>query len=308
MFNSTHTLAGIALSRTGLDRWAPFATWTAVIASNLPDIDILTGFISTASYLDHHRGVTHSLIGVPVLSLMIALVMAWISRKAGKPPVPFCRHFGIAFIVMATHPLLDWMNSYGWRPFIPFDGTWYRGDVLFVIDLYLDLILLVAILMRRRSLVFMAVLYIGAMVGLRSAAEHQLGQFMSNIPAITRSAVSPVALNPFRWTGFLETEDAISRVSIDIVGGKVERLDQFPEGKSSPVIVAAESTYTGKVFSGFARFPISRVDPTPSGYRVLLFDYQFFRAGSITALAAEILIRRDLTVESESLSFTRRVE
>ncbi len=50
MFNSTHTLAGFALSRTGLNRWAPYAAWTAVIASNLPDIDIVAQFGGAASY------------------------------------------------------------------------------------------------------------------------------------------------------------------------------------------------------------------------------------------------------------------
>ncbi len=39
MFNSTHTLVGIALSRAGLNRWSSHATATAVVASNFPDVD-----------------------------------------------------------------------------------------------------------------------------------------------------------------------------------------------------------------------------------------------------------------------------
>ncbi len=39
MFNSTHTLVGIALSRAGLNRWSSHATATAVVASNFPDLD-----------------------------------------------------------------------------------------------------------------------------------------------------------------------------------------------------------------------------------------------------------------------------
>ena len=65
MFNSTHTLAGFTVARIGLDRWVPYATVTAVVAANLPDIEILSGLAGTGSYLDHHRGITHTFMGVP---------------------------------------------------------------------------------------------------------------------------------------------------------------------------------------------------------------------------------------------------
>ena len=32
------------------------------------------------------------------------------------------------------HPLLDWLNTYGVRFLMPFDGTWFYGDALFIID------------------------------------------------------------------------------------------------------------------------------------------------------------------------------
>src|SRR4051794_35697378 len=116
MFNSTHTLVGFAVARAGLDRWSPYAATTAVIASNLPDIDIVTALGSTATYIDQHRGITHSCIGVPVLSLLLALVIWKISEKRG-PPTSLWRLFVIALIAMSTHPFLDWMNTYGVRPF-----------------------------------------------------------------------------------------------------------------------------------------------------------------------------------------------
>jgi inner membrane protein len=33
-----------------------------------------------------------------------------------------------------THPTLDWMNTYGMRWALPFDGAWTYGDALFIID------------------------------------------------------------------------------------------------------------------------------------------------------------------------------
>ena len=68
MFNSTHTLLGIAIARSGLDRWTPHATTTAIVASNFPDIDAFTLFADSAIYLDHHRGITHSVFAIPFMA------------------------------------------------------------------------------------------------------------------------------------------------------------------------------------------------------------------------------------------------
>ena len=44
-------------------------------------------------------------------------------------------------IVIATHCLMDFTNSYGWRPFLPFLDRWYYGDLVCIVDPYLWLIL-----------------------------------------------------------------------------------------------------------------------------------------------------------------------
>src|SRR5262245_32190440 len=130
MFNSTHTLVGLTLARAGLDRLAPHAVWTAVIAANMCDIDGITLIKGTASYLDVHRGFSHSILGIPLLSLALAGVMFWATGR-------FLGHLAVALAVAATHPLLDFANTYGIRPLFPFDSHWIYGDILFVIDPYL---------------------------------------------------------------------------------------------------------------------------------------------------------------------------
>src|SRR5215467_2925223 len=139
MFNSSHTFVGIALARTGLDRWVPRAAITAAIAANLPDVDIITGFDGTATYLQYHRGITHSIAGIPFLALVLAAVMYLLSEN-------FWKTYLVALLAMATHPLLDLANTYGLRPFLPWNSRWYYGDLLPIIDLYLDAILLIGIL------------------------------------------------------------------------------------------------------------------------------------------------------------------
>jgi inner membrane protein len=46
-----------------------------------------------------------------------------------------------SLLLVASHPLLDWTNSYGVRPFLPWDGRWIYGDLLFVIDPWVWLVL-----------------------------------------------------------------------------------------------------------------------------------------------------------------------
>ena len=43
MENLAHTLVGAALARAGLDRLSPLAMSTALLAANLPDIDVVAG-------------------------------------------------------------------------------------------------------------------------------------------------------------------------------------------------------------------------------------------------------------------------
>jgi inner membrane protein len=317
MFNSTHTLAGIALARAGLNRWAPYATWTAIIASNLPDIDIVAQFSGTATYLNYHRGITHTVVALPVLSLLLAIVMARVSNYRLQSSVPLRNHFAVAFIAMATHTLLDWTNTYGVRPFLPLDATWYYGDALFIIDPYLDLVLLVGIIVsskhvRRERVVaaigtLAALIYIGVRIELRGIARQQLAKYTNQLGGVLSAAVQPQMMNPLSWTGLVETETGISTVDMDLLSHETRIKGRMTTSPTSPVVVAAGNTYSGRVFKNFARFPVTRIQEEVSGYRVLFIDVRFVRVGntSWTGLAAEITLNRSLQVVDESISFTR---
>ena len=123
MFNSTHSLLVIAIAKSGLDRWTPHATSVAIITSNFPDIDSFTLFANSAVYLEHHRGITHSVFAIPFMATFLAGVIYRLSFHSRKGWANFRGLFGICLIVMMTHPLLDYLNPYGMRPFLPFRDT-----------------------------------------------------------------------------------------------------------------------------------------------------------------------------------------
>jgi inner membrane protein len=155
----THTLTGAALSRAGLNRTTPLATATLVIAANAPDIDILAALQGSYASLALRRGVTHGPIALVLLPALITAVVltydrVWRRRRqADEQPVRPWPILLLALIGVLTHPLLDWMNTYGIRLLMPFSDRWFYGDVLFIIDPWVWLILatpLAAVYSRNR--------------------------------------------------------------------------------------------------------------------------------------------------------------
>ena len=142
MENLVHSLVGVALSRAGLGRKTPFGTVSLVVAANLPDADIVVSGWGPLHYLHHHRGVTHSVLGVLMLALLFSLLLKFLARfRSGDKTFPFGPLLFSVTLTLVSHPLLDWTNSYGIRPWLPFSGKWYYGDLVYIVDPYLWLIL-----------------------------------------------------------------------------------------------------------------------------------------------------------------------
>src|SRR5687767_15996027 len=75
MDNLTHTLFAATLARTPLERAGRGTTAALVLASNAPDIDIVTLAGGSASYLQWHRGPTHGPLGVAALAIVVAALV-----------------------------------------------------------------------------------------------------------------------------------------------------------------------------------------------------------------------------------------
>src|SRR5712675_1777435 len=97
MDNVTHTLFALTLARTRLGRIGRGSTAALVLASNAPDIDIVTAIGGGANYMKWHRGPTHGPLGIIGLGLLTASIVWAYSRwrpantrqDDGRPDVPF---------------------------------------------------------------------------------------------------------------------------------------------------------------------------------------------------------------------------
>src|SRR4051812_45566251 len=73
----THLLTGAAISRAGLNRNTALATATIVLAAEFPDVDIILNAFGPVTGFAHHRGFTHTLIGLLFNSAAV-LLMVWL--------------------------------------------------------------------------------------------------------------------------------------------------------------------------------------------------------------------------------------
>ena len=147
MDNLTHSLVGLAAAKAGLERLSPGVTTLCVLAANAPDSDIVVLFTRGRwAFLEQHRGISHSIIGMLTLAVLVPLLFCagdlLFARFRRRPPQTKLKGLLLAsLIVTITHPLLDWTNNYGIRFLLPWKATWFYGDLVFVVDPFIWLIL-----------------------------------------------------------------------------------------------------------------------------------------------------------------------
>src|SRR6478736_2634963 len=158
MDNLTHSLAGWALGQTGLKRRTRKGLAALVLGANMPDIDVVLGWVPWAP-LATHRGFTHGLVGgvllmPPLLAALLWLLDRWQVRRGAEFRSGLAMHFGwlvaLSYLGTLTHPLLDWQTTYAVQLLSPFDSRWYHTDGLFIIDVWIWVGLAFAIWLSRR--------------------------------------------------------------------------------------------------------------------------------------------------------------
>ena len=158
MDNITHSLVGVALADLAMRSGATKAerrifVGAGVIAANLADLDVVYFGItpSPLGYLLHHRGHTHTVLGLAVLAAMMVMAYRRLPPIRKSRPGDRGRLWLLIAIALASHLLLDALNSYGVHPFHPIDSTWYFGDAVFIFEPWLWLVLGIAVAWNARS-------------------------------------------------------------------------------------------------------------------------------------------------------------
>ena len=147
MDNLTHSLVGAVLGRMGLKRLTPRAVPALIIAANLPDIDSFVATWFGTNARTFHRGFTHGVGGLVVIPfLAAAIILIWENlRRSKEGPVKLRGLLLACLIGTLSHPLLDFMNTYGVRWLEPLSDRWFYGDTLFIMDPWIWIILILGL-------------------------------------------------------------------------------------------------------------------------------------------------------------------
>lgn len=117
-------------------REARLATFAATLGAVIPDMDVVASLLpnNDLSVIQDHRGVTHSLVCLPIFALLLAALTRVYMRRRGTPAPSWS---GLAVIYaagLASHDLLDLVTSFGtmiWSPWSCTRATW---DLVFILD------------------------------------------------------------------------------------------------------------------------------------------------------------------------------
>ncbi|MGH9861265.1 MAG: metal-dependent hydrolase, partial [Candidatus Acidiferrales bacterium] len=138
-------------TRSGASR---AATWICVLAALFPDIDILFDpFVPNEMFtIELHRGVTHSLVCLPVFAIALAAGTRWwldwrarrklqSSGQAAESRLSWRMLTAIWAVGIASHILLDLATSWGTMVWAPLSNARVSWDLVFIIDFTLTAIL-----------------------------------------------------------------------------------------------------------------------------------------------------------------------
>jgi inner membrane protein len=310
MDNLTHSLTGLALARSGLDRLCPRATLLMILAANAPDLDILALKGGPLRYLEWHRGYSHSLLCLPLLALLPVVLVAAGYRQR----LPWIRAWLLCCIAVASHLLIDWTNSYGVRFMLPFSSAWFHLDLNALYDGWIWAVLLFAALWpilarlvsseigdrppagRGTALFALAffLLFDVARAVLHQRVDAKLNARLYDDAPPLQTAALPEPFSPFQWTGVVETSGTFRLNTVNPLGAFERQAAQvFYKKPSSQRIENAKRTEPFRYFLYFARFPVWSEAPAfldgSQGTRVDLTDLRFGRpwAGSFHCIALE---------------------
>ncbi|MSR65101.1 MAG: metal-dependent hydrolase [Verrucomicrobiae bacterium] len=265
-----HGLAGAVIGYCGFRQRAGRAALAAsVLGAEFPDIDIVLLLVNSETYLNWHRGITHSVLLLPVWSWIVAfLVWDMMGRKN------FRILWGASAAGMLSHLVMDWITSYGTMLLSPVSDARFSLNLVFILDPYVWAMLGVGLWAVIRSqkprpgLICIGVLC--AYLLLCSAAKLHARHEARREGGSGELTAYAQPLRPFSWTVVRDEGKAVYW-SAD---GKTEMFEQFYDDDLLP---KAEATEAVKTFRWFAANPVVE-KLTENGRTVLRYRDLRFRS------------------------------
>jgi len=302
----THMLTGAVLARSGLNRKAAYMTAAMVIAAELPDIDTVWSVFWPATGFGHHRGITHTFVGVPFEAALVMLG-CWafyrLRHGAGESPPSRAWLFIGSLLALLSHLLLDWTNNYGLRPFFPFNPRWYAGSFVFIFEPVMFVLLAGALIapllfglinsevgvrketFRGRGWAIAALIGVAAMYGWRYVEHGRAIRIATEdaAPETTSVFASPHPVDPFTWSTVSDTPESYQLGTVDTRRGIAlphSASDTIYKAPATLAILAAKRSQLGRIYLDWSKCPVisesdRQTDPAQPRTEVTFEDARF---------------------------------
>ena len=322
MDNLTHLLVGLTLSRTPLRRAGPGTFATLLVASNVPDAEVLTVLTSgRIAYLESHRSAMHGPLGLVGLALLTAAVVRWWPLPSGRRGGELRRFWPLTAVALTAalgHVLLDFATSYGTRVLSPFSEIWMGADWLPILEPYLIVLLVAGLVAGRlrpeaRARIAALTLVLAMCLGGGRALLHEVAigrarrspapnQGAAGDTAALASAPGPVfrylwpslppelpaalptTWSPFRWRIVRAVPGGYEVSELDLLRNTPRLPAVFHPRAEGPWVELASQAPTPRVFVAFMRFPAVYVSRRPNGDVMVRWnDIRFAPPGRVSA-------------------------
>lgn len=292
------------MGRAGLNRKTALATLTLTLAAEAPDLDVVGNFRDPVFGFAHHRGFTHSFLGLFLVSAIVVGFVHLVWRVRGKKqknpdlPLRWGLLFAYAYLAGVVHILLDFTNNYGVRPFWPFNEKWYSWDIVFIVEPAILVLLFVGLMFpalwyliarltggnqdqdnARAALVrtkqFAAIFALAGILAVWGVRDHEHRRAVRALEARSYEASQPIRAsaypywwNVFRWYGVVETTTSFISTVVDSKVPQVAANGQMQIRQKladTPVTLAAKASYLGHVYLDWAKYPVVQAEQIGSG-------------------------------------------
>ncbi len=206
----THTICGAGLAFSAKAIYPELDVSLGLVgysiaASNAPDFDVLTKAFGNVTFINNHRGLTHTIVAWPVLALPLALIFKSFSATLGGYDLMTMFIFGL--IGIALHVCLDVLNSYG-TMIIP-KGRWVRLSVTHTFDIVITSLLVAGTILSyfyHKAFLF-ALLVILIYILVRLVVKLVIMDRVKNLYPNSRKTIVIATSKPYRWYVCLDTGD-----------------------------------------------------------------------------------------------------
>jgi len=112
------------------------------VLGTLPDLDVALDYGDAVANVTEHRGFSHSLFVLTGLATLLALLCA---RFSPANDINLPRWWCFFALILITHPLLDALTTYGTQLFWPLERPPVALPIIFIIDPFYSIPLLIAL-------------------------------------------------------------------------------------------------------------------------------------------------------------------